>query len=122
MRLAAVLLALARHLGAYIELGAEAACEVRNAWVRRIVLAWLAGVAFFAGSCALWLAGLMAVWETGWRMAYVLGTALLLLAFAVVAWIVATTRPAPGPATGTLKSELYKDAELFQQWKDTMLS
>ena len=120
MRLPAVLLALARHLGTYIQLGAEAASEVRSALIRRVVLALLAAAAFIAGSAALWLAGLMAVWQSPWRMAYVVGSGVLLLLFAVVAWLVAMMRPASGPATGILKSELNKDAELFQQWQSTI--
>jgi uncharacterized membrane protein YqjE len=122
MRLPAVLRALARHLGIYAQLGAAAAVEYRSAWLRRIWLAVAAIIAFVAGSCALWLAGLMAVWDTGWRMAYVVGSAVLLLLFAVVAWLIAMTRPAAGPVASVLKSELHKDAELFQQWQSSIQS
>lgn len=121
MRLHAIFLALARHLGTYMELGAAAAEEYRSALVRRATLALLAAVTFVAGSGALWLAGLVALWDTGWRTGYVLGTAVLLLLFAVVTWVVAMTRPLTGPVAGVLKSELHKDAELFQQWKTSIL-
>jgi MFS family permease len=120
MRLAVVLATLVRHLGTYVELGAEAASEVRSAWMRRIVLGMIAAVAFIGGSCALWLAGLMAVWNSNWRMAYVVGSAVMLLLFAAVAGVVAMARPAGGPVTGALKSELRKDAELFQEWQSTI--
>jgi len=119
-RLPAVLLALARHLGLYAQLGAAAAVEYRGAWIRRIALALLAAVTFIAGSCALWLTGLMAVWDSPWRMTYVVGSAVLLLLFAAVAWVVAMAQPTTGPVTGVLKSELQKDAELFEQWQSTM--
>jgi hypothetical protein len=121
MRLHAVMLELLRHLSAYMELGAAAAAECRTAWVRRAVLMLLAATTFLAGASALWLAGLVALWDTGWRVGYVVGTALLLLLIAVVTWAVAISRPLGGPATGVLRSELHKDAELFQEWKSAIL-
>ena len=44
MRLHAILLALSRHLGSYMELGAAAAAEYRAAWIRRALLLLLAAV------------------------------------------------------------------------------
>jgi hypothetical protein len=44
----------------------------------------------------------------------------MLLLFAAVAGVVAMARPAGGPVTGALKSELRKDAELFQEGQSTI--
>lgn len=122
MRIQALLLALARHLGTYAELGAAAAAEYRAMLVRRLVLAVLAATTLIAGTGVLWLVGLMALWESGWRLAYVMGTAVLLLLVAATAWVAAMNRPATGPVANVLRSELSKDVELFQQWKSTMSS
>lgn len=119
MRMRALLLALARHLGTYFELGAAAAVEYRRAWIRRIVLLLVATTTCLAGCMALWVAGLVALWDTPWRLTYVVTSGVVLLAVAAVTALAGTTRAA-GPFTGVLKTELRKDAELFQQWKSTI--
>jgi hypothetical protein len=122
MRLHALLLALAAHLGSYLELGAAAAAEVRRSWIRRALLAVLAATACLAGAGALWLVGLLALWDTQWRLAYVVITAGLLLLAAAAATMCAVARRPAGPFTGVLQSELRKDVELFQEWKSTNLN
>jgi hypothetical protein len=122
MRLHAILLALSRHLGSYMELGAAAAAEYRAAWIRRALLLLLAAMTFLAGSVALWLAGLMALWESGWATLYVVGSAVLLLVVSASAWLASNSlRPTEGPVAGVFKSELNKDMELLQEWTSTNL-
>jgi len=120
MGLQAVIGLLARHTASYVELGAAAAAEWHGAWMRRIVLLLVALVAGIAGICALWGAGLLLVWETPWRLYYVLGSAVLLLIIAAWALGGAMGRSSAGPSSGALKSELQKDLELFHQWKSTL--
>jgi hypothetical protein len=110
---------LAQHLGNYAGLGTAAAVEYRNAVARRLVLALVAAVAGFAGVAALWTTGLAALWDTQWRLVYIGASAAVLLATAFWALGAAMTDPADGPAVRTLKSELNKDLELFEQWKRT---
>jgi len=119
-RLHALLLELLRHLSSYRELGAGAAAEYRRAWARRIVLALLATATCVAGIGALWGAGLVAVWGTPWRLAYVVMSAAVLLAVSAAALYGALSPPASGRVTRVLKSELHKDLELFEQWKSTL--
>ncbi len=120
MRFHALLLELARHLSSYVELGAAAAAEYRSAWIRRAVLALLAMALGIAGLAALWVAVLVALWDTPWRLAYVIASGVVSLALGAAALYGAMAWPTGGPATGVLKSELNKDLELFQQWKSTL--
>lgn len=109
---------LVQHLGNYAGLGAAAAVECRGAIARRVLLALVAAVAGFTGLVALWATGLVALWNTPWRILYLGVSAALLLALAIWALGVALARPADGPAVRVLKSELSKDLELFEQWKN----
>lgn len=120
MRVPALLLEIARHLGSYMELGAAAVAEYRSAWIRRLVFALLAVVLGLAGLATLWLAGLVALWDTQWRLVYVTTSAVVLLVLAGVAAYGALAWRTRGLAAGVLKSELNKDLELFQQWKSTL--
>jgi hypothetical protein len=115
----ALLLQLAQHLGSYLELGASAMTELRSAWVRRVVLAIIAAALAIAAVAALWGAGLIALWETTWRLPYVIATGVLLLGGAVFSLYCAVERPA-GPSGSMLRAELQKDMELFQEWKRTL--
>jgi hypothetical protein len=119
MRLRALLLALFRHLGTYFELAAAAAVEYRSAWIRRVALALLAAITCMAGCVALWGAGLVALWDTPWRLTYVVTSAVVLLIVSVVAAFAAAA-PAAGPLGRVLRTELRRDVELFQQWKNTI--
>jgi hypothetical protein len=116
----ALLLQLGRHLLCYLQLGATAAAEYRSAWVRRIVLLLVGMAAAMAGLVALWITGLVAAWDTPWRLFYVAVSALLLLIVAAVALYRGVVKPLAGPATRILRAELHKDMELFQEWKSTL--
>lgn len=109
-----------QHLCSYVELGAAAAAEYRSAWARRLLLGLLVAVTGIAGLGAAWGAGLIALWNTPWRLAYVAVTALLLLATAGWALWMLLKEQSAGPMAGILQSELRKDMELFQQWKNTL--
>lgn len=113
-------LLLLEHASSYAELGAAAAAEYRRAWRRRLVLLVAGVIATIAGLSALWTAGLIAVWETPWRLAYAMGSAMALLLAAGACVHGALTRTGPGPSAGILQSELRKDKELFEQWKATL--
>ncbi len=104
----ALLLQLARHLGCYLQLGATAAGEYRSAWVRRTVLLMVAMATCAAGFAALWVAGLVGLWDTPWRLTYILATATLLLVVAIVTLYRALTTPAAGPAAQVFGSEMRK--------------
>jgi hypothetical protein len=119
MQVQALLLQLAQHLSSYLELGVSAATEFRSAWVRRVVLVLVAASLAIAGVAALWGAGLVALWDSPWRLPYVIGSGLLLIGGAVLALYQALGR-ASGPSSGILKAQLQKDMELFQEWKRTM--
>ena len=120
MGLQAVIGLLARHTASYVELGAAAAAEWHSAWTRRVGLLLLALATGIAGVAALWGSGLLLLWDTQWRLAYVLGSAILLVIVAVSALRGALGRHSAGPSSGALRSELQKDLELFQQWKSTL--
>jgi hypothetical protein len=111
---------LAQHASAYAQLGAAAAAEYRGVWVRRIVLVLVAALTGMAGLAALWATGLIALWNTPWRIAYVGISAGLLIAVAGFTLWAALSRKSPGPSAGVLKAELQKDMELFHQWKSTL--
>jgi uncharacterized membrane protein YqjE len=73
----------------------------------------------FAGLAALWVAGLVALWPTPWRLTYVVASAAVLLGTAIVAAYCALAERA-GPSTRVLKAELHKDLELLQEWRSTL--
>jgi len=116
----ALLLQLGRHLLCYLQLGATAAAEYRSAWVRRVVMLLVGLVVAVIGVVVSWVAGLVAVWDTPWRLAYVVLSALLLVVAAAVMLYRALTPPAAGPAARIFRAELRKDMELFQEWKSTL--
>ncbi|MFO7325782.1 MAG: hypothetical protein DIU62_008710 [Pseudomonadota bacterium] len=105
-----------RHVRAYAGLGAAAFGEYRAALAKRLCWLALAMLAGLAGLAAAWMAGLVALWETPWRFAYVATSAGALLAIAAIAAAVAMRSPRDGRATGLLRDELAKDRELFAQW------
>ena len=116
----ALLLQLVRHLGCYVQLGASAAIEYRSTWLRRALLLLIAVVAGTAGLTALWMAGLVALWDTQYRLTYVIVTAATVLVIAGVALYLVLSKASAGPAADVLGSELRKDMELFLQWKSTL--
>jgi hypothetical protein len=111
---------LARHAASYVELGAAAASELRSACMRRFALLLLALATGIAGMAALWSAGLLLLWNTPWRLIYVLASSVLLLIIAACALRGAIGRRSSGPSAGALRAELHKDMELFQEWKSTL--
>jgi MFS family permease len=111
---------LLQHLGGYAELGAAAATEYRSAWVRRALLGVVGTATAMAGLGALWAAGLVALWDTAWRLMYLGGSAVVLLLVSVLTLYLALARQPAGPTAGVLKTELRKDMELFHQWKSTL--
>jgi hypothetical protein len=116
----ALLMQLGRHLLCYLQLGVTVAAEYRSAWVRRLVL-MLVGVATgIAGLATLWLTGLVALWDTPWRLFYVAASAVVLLLVAGISLYRALVPPAAGPAARTFRAELRKDMELFHEWKSTL--
>jgi len=120
LRIQALLRLLLQHAGSYAELGAAAAAEYRSAWARRLVMLLVAIVSGIAGIAALWGTGLVALWDTPWRLAYVAGSAMaLLIAAGATLYAAFSSRPA-GPSSGMLRAELKKDMELFQEWKCTL--
>jgi uncharacterized membrane protein YqjE len=120
VRAQALVRLLVQHLGSYLDLGAAAVAEYRSAWARRLVLFIVAAATGIAGVVALWAAGLVALWDTPWRLGYVAGSALLLLVVAASALYGALAGRSAGPSVGVLRSELNKDMELFQQWKQSL--
>jgi len=119
MRLDSLLRSVAAHLGSYLELGTLAAAEYRDFWVRRLILSAVVVVAGMWGLAIAWIAGLMALWSTQWRLPYVIASAVLLLGAAVWSLCLLLKNTADGPSVSVLKSELRKDRELFEEWKRT---
>ena len=117
MRPAVLLRSLAEHLGSYLELGSMAAAEYRDVWLRRLLLAVVVAVAGITGIVLAWIAGLIALWDTPWRLRYVIASAVLLLISAAIALYRLRSATEYGPYVNVLKSELAKDRELFEQWK-----
>jgi membrane protein implicated in regulation of membrane protease activity len=108
-----------RHLGSYVELMGQAACEYRSAFLRRALLA--AG-ALFMGTAALaatWTTGLATLWDTPWRIAYCIASAVLCLATTMVLALLANRRSEPGPHIRTLREEATQDLALLQEWRRT---
>jgi uncharacterized membrane protein YqjE len=120
LRIKALLGLLVRHASSYVELAAAAAVEYRSALARRLLLLAVGLVTAVAGLLAAWATGLVALWNTPWRLAYVGGSALLLLVVAgVTLYYALLSRPA-GPSSRVLRSELEKDMELLQEWKHSL--
>jgi uncharacterized membrane protein YqjE len=111
---------LAQQAVSYLTLGTAAIAEYRRTWIRRIVLLLVGTIMAVAGTTALWVSGLVVVWDTPWRAQYVAGSALLLLVAAVLLIRSAVGARPPGPSSGALRGELAKDRELFEQWKSTL--
>ena len=120
MRAQVLIRLLAQHIGSYLELVAGAMDEYRGAWVRRLALALVAVMTGIAGAAALWATGLIALWNTPWRLAYVLISAVILLVTAVWSLRAALMERVSGPRSRVLRSELQKDMELFEQWKSNL--
>jgi uncharacterized membrane protein YqjE len=119
MQLDRMIRSLAEHLGSYLELGTLAAAEYRDFWLRRLILAAVVVVAGMWGLAIAWIAGLMALWDTAWRLPYVIGSAVLLLGAAGWSLGLLLARMQDGPSVSVFKSELSKDRELFEEWKRT---
>lgn len=120
LRALALLAPLGSHLASYAELGAAVAGEYRAALLRRLVWAAVALIAGTAGLAAAWMIGLVAFWDTPWRLAYVIASAAVLLLLAGIAATVALAKPARGQATGLLREELNRDRELVAAWTRTL--
>lgn len=109
-----------RHLGSYLELGASAATEWRSTLTVRLILMMAALLTGTIGLAALWVLGLIAVWESPWRAWYAAISALLLLGLSAWFAVSALAPASAGSSSRILGSELRKDMELFQQWKSTL--
>ncbi len=120
LRIKALLGLLLRHASSYSELAVAAAAEYRRALARRLLLLAIGTVAALAGVFAAWATGLVALWDTPWRLAYVGGSALVLLVVAGACLYYALSARSPGPSSGVLRSELRKDMELLQEWKRSL--
>jgi hypothetical protein len=113
-------LELARHAGSYRELAAVASDEWRRAWKRRLAMLLVGAAAGVAGLAIAWVAGLVTLWDTPWRMAYLMVSSALLLIMGATLLGYAMAHRTAGPSAGLLRSELRKDMELFQEWKSTL--
>ena len=120
LRIQSLLRLLVQHASSYGELAAAVAVEYRSAWVRRIVLLMVGIVTAIAGVFATWAVGLVALWGTPWRLAYVAGSAMLLVVVAVTCLYYALAARPSGPSSSVLRSELRKDMELFNEWKRSL--
>jgi len=120
LRIKALLGLLVRHASSYAELAATAAVEYRSQLARRLVLLAVGVVTALTGIFAAWAAGPVALWDTPWRLAYVGGSALLLLTVAGATLYYALSARSAGPSSGVLQSELRKDMELLQEWKRSL--
>lgn len=107
---------LTQHLGSYAQLGVAAAGEYRAAIARRICWAVAAVVFGLAGLAATWMIGVVAFWDTPWRLTYVIASAVVLLVLAGIAAYLAMSVVLGGGATRVLRTELHKDRELFEEW------
>lgn len=120
LRFRALAQELARHAGSYLELASAAAGEWRSAWQRRLAMLLLGAAAGLAGLVIAWAAGLVALWGTPWRMAYLMVSSALLLIAGAALLRRAMAHRTSGATAGLLRSELRKDMELFQEWKSTL--
>jgi uncharacterized membrane protein YqjE len=106
-----------QHLGSYIELLAQAAAEYRASLLKRALFAIAALVAAMATLVSAWITGLALLWDSQWRMAYCVGSALLCLLATIVFTLFALRRPAPGPSIRILRQEASQDLALLQEWQ-----
>jgi uncharacterized membrane protein YqjE len=113
-------LELARHTGSYGELAAVAVDEWRSAWKRRLAMLLVGAAVGSAGLAVAWVAGLVAIWDTPWRMTYLVVSSAFLLVLGVTFLSFALRRRTSGPSASLLRSELRKDMELFKEWKSTL--
>jgi hypothetical protein len=120
VKLIGLLQALAQHVGSYGELVADAAGEYRGHFVRRIVTFAVAVVLGVVGLVAAWAAGLIAVWDSAYRIPYAAGSALLALFISGLLITLAVRAPGSGPRVSRLKRELAMDAQLFNDWKKSL--
>src|SRR5690606_6455596 len=120
LRALALLAPLGSHLASYAELGAAVAQEYRATWMRRLLWAAVALVAGVTGLAAAWLIGLVALWDTTWRLTYVMVSTAVLLLVAGTAAALALAAPQRGHATGLLRQELRRDRELLATWTRTL--
>jgi membrane protein implicated in regulation of membrane protease activity len=108
-----------RHLGSYVELMGQAACEYRAAVLRRALLAAGAMLMATATVAAAWTTGLALLWDTPWRLAYCIASLLLCLAATTVLGLFANRRTEPGPHMRTLRDEATQDLALLHEWRRT---
>jgi uncharacterized membrane protein YqjE len=108
-----------RHLGSYVELIGQAACEYRSAFLRRAMLAAGALLMGTATLAAAWTTGLAMLWDTPWRLAYCIASVVLCLAATTVLALLANRRSEPGPHIRTLREEVTQDFALLQEWRRT---
>ena len=120
LRILALLAPLGSHLASYAELGAAVAGEYRAALIRRLVWAAVALIAGMAGLAAAWMIGLVAFWDTPWRLTYVIASAAALLLVAGIAAALALMSPRRGPAACLLREELNRDREVIAEWTRTV--
>jgi hypothetical protein len=119
LHLAGLAQVVARHMGSYVELMAQAAGEYRASLRRRVLLAAGAMVMAFTTVAAAWTTGLALLWDTEWRIAYCILSALVSLGATVGLAVLAVRRPHPGPHVRTLREEAAQDLELLQEWRRT---
>lgn len=120
MQARALIALLAQHAGSYLELGAAAAAEYRQAVLRSAALAATGAGLLVLGVFASWIAGLAALWDTSWRVPYAGISAVLLLCSAFVCAGIAMKSFRPGPMRQKLQRELHQDMELVREWKRTL--
>lgn len=120
LRLLAILRPLGSHLSGYAQLGMAAAGEYRAALVRRLCWAAVAIVAGMAGLAATWMIGLVAFWDTRWRLTYVIVSAVVLLLLAIAAAVLALSKTHPGRSAALLREEFNRDRELISEWTRTL--
>jgi hypothetical protein len=120
VKLIGLLQALVQHTSSYTGLVCDAAGEYRSRFVRRVVLLVSAVVLGVVGLVAAWAAGLIAVWDSAFRMYYAVGSALVALIVSGLLVSMVIKAPVPGPRVSRLKRELAMDAQLFHDWKNSL--
>ncbi len=108
-----------RHLGSYVELMGQAACEYRSAFLRRAMLAAGALLMGTATLAAAWTTGLALLWDTPWRLTYCFVSVALCVVATAVLGALASRRSEPGPHLTTLRDEATQDLALLQEWRRT---
>ncbi len=120
LRLLALLRPLGSHLSGYAQLGMAAADEYRTSLKRRLCWALVALVSGLAGLAATWMIGLVAFWDTQWRLTYVIVTAAVFVVVAIIGAVIALGATRPGRATSLLREEFNRDRELISEWTRTL--